>query len=302
VHRDGILVVDKPAGLTSAAVVRDVKRRLGGAKVGHLGTLDPFATGVLPLAIGEGAKLVPFLNQDEKAYIGRVALGRATNTLDSTGQTTEERPVPALTAEAIEAVAARFRGEIDQVPPMFSALKRGGQRLYDLARRGIELELPPRRVHIRSLEIRAVSPETLDVSMRCSKGTYVRSLARDVAAALGTVGHLSVLRRTEFGRFRIEQSIPLDAIAETTDLPVIGLRAALDGVREIEADDSMAQRIRRGQQYALDDLPPPACEGEVAKVIGVRGELVAMIEASAAGWRIARVLAADGGVRDPTSP
>jgi len=292
-RQGGILLVDKPAGLTSAGVVREVKRRLGGAKVGHLGTLDPFATGLLPLAIGEGAKIVPFLNQEAKAYTGTIALGRATNTLDSTGETTEERPVPALTAESVELAASRFRGEIEQVPPMFSALKRDGERLYDLARRGVEIELAPRKVRIRALSLSIVDGRTLALSVHCSKGTYVRSLARDVAAALGTVGHLSSLRRTGFGSFDASRAIPLDSVGTTGDLPLLDLREALTGLRELSADVRLAEQIRRGQQYALAALPAPAGITEVAKVVGTRGELVAMLEAGSAGWRIARVFAAD---------
>jgi tRNA pseudouridine55 synthase len=287
---DGILLVDKPAGVTSAGVVREVKRRLGGPKVGHLGTLDPFATGLLPLALGEGAKIVPFLNQEEKAYTGTISLGQATNTLDATGETTEEAAVPSLTAEAIENATSRFRGDIEQVPPMFSALKRDGERLYDLARRGVELELAPRKVRIRSLELKRVDSRTLHLSVRCSKGTYVRSLARDIARALGTVGHLSSLRRTGFGTFDVSRAMPLDSVSASASLPILGPREALAGVRELEASDLLVEQIRRGQQYALAAFPTPNRPDEVAKVIGPSGELVAMIEGRGSGWRIVRVL------------
>jgi tRNA pseudouridine55 synthase len=288
---DGIVVVDKPAGITSAGVVRVVKRRLDAEKIGHLGTLDPFATGVLPLAVGEGSKLVPFLNEDDKAYVGTVALGRATNTLDSTGETTEERPVPPLSAAAIEEAASRFRGEIAQVPPMFSALKRDGRRLYDLARRGVEVELSPRSVKIHSLVLRPLDDRTLELSARCGKGTYVRSLARDIAAALGTVGHLALLRRTECGRFRVAEAIPLAEIERGASVPIVALREALPELREIAVDDAMVERIRRGQQYALSGLPRPSGAAEVVKILGMRGELVALLQARGSGWAIARVLA-----------
>jgi tRNA pseudouridine55 synthase len=294
---DGILLVDKPEGITSAGVVRVVKRRLDGEKVGHLGTLDPFATGVLPLAVGEGSKLVPFLNADEKAYVGTVALGRATNTLDSTGETTEERAVPALSPAAVDEAASRFRGEIAQVPPMFSALKRGGRRLYDLARRGVDVELAPRTVTIRSLTLRPLDARTLELSVRCSKGTYVRSLARDVAEVLGTVGHLASLRRTEFGRFHVAEAIELAAVEREADVPILEPRVALAGIREISVDDTMVESIRRGQQYALAALPPPAAPAEIVKVVDRHGDLVALLQIAEARWTIARVLAA----RDPRS-
>jgi tRNA pseudouridine55 synthase len=244
---DGILLVDKPAGMTSAAVVRHVKRRLGGVKVGHLGTLDPFATGLLPLALGEASKIVPFLNQEEKGYTGTIALGRTTNTLDSTGETTEEAPVPPLTPEAVERAAARFRGEIEQVPPMFSALKRGGRRLYDLARRGVEVERAPRKVFIRSLELSLLDDRTIALAVRSSKGTYVRSLARDVAAALGTVGHLSSLRRTHFGRYEVGRAIALDAVDPGIALPILSPREALAGVRELAASDALVAEVPRAR-------------------------------------------------------
>src|SRR5438552_13396906 len=209
---DGVLLVDKPAGITSAGVVREIKRRLDVAKVGHLGTLDPFATGLLPLALGEGSKVVPFLNQEEKAYEGVICLGRATNTLDATGETTETARVPPLDARLLESIATRFRGAIEQVPPMFSALKRAGVPLYKLARKGVEVDLAPRRVEILSLSLAPAGPETIALSVRCSKGTYVRSLARDIAKALETVRHLATLRRTGFGPFELSWARPLAAL------------------------------------------------------------------------------------------
>lgn len=285
----GILLVDKPAGITSAGVVREVKRRLAVDKIGHLGTLDPFATGLLPLAIGEGAKVVPFLNQEEKAYDGEIALGRATDTLDSTGRTTETVEVGALGQERLDEVAARFRGEIDQIPPMFSALKRDGVPLYELARRGAHVELAPRRVHIRSLSLSLAPGSAVFLSVRCSKGTYVRSLARDIARALGTVGHLSSLRRTEFGRFRVTEAIPLQAVADSAAGSILTPRDALIGIRELGVDGRLADEIRLGQQRGLGLLPPAKEPKEVAKLVGPGGELVAIVGAQAPGWKILRV-------------
>ncbi len=288
----GILLIDKPAGLTSADVVRRVKRRLGGPRVGHLGTLDPFATGLLPLAIGEGLKVVQFLNQESKAYAGTVTLGAATDTLDSTGRVTETAAVPDDVAARLEAVAARFRGDIEQVPPMYSAIKRDGTRMYELARKGVALELEPRRVRIDTLDLRAIGPAEIALDVHCSKGTYVRSLARDLAAALGTVGHLSALRRTRFGTFDLSAATPLEDLVER---PVpISPRAALVDLREIESDADLVRRIRLGQQYALAKLPAPRGSDEVAKIIGPSGELVAIVAASGASWKILRVLDVGG--------
>jgi tRNA pseudouridine55 synthase len=286
---DGVLLVDKPAGITSAGVVRQVKRRLGATKVGHLGTLDPFATGLLPLVTGEGTKLVAVLSQGDKSYTGVIALGRSTDTLDSTGEVVETAAVPDLSDDVLEAVARRFRGAVEQVPPMFSALKRGGVPLYELARKGIDVEREARRVHIESLTLVPVSAVEISLSMRCSKGTYVRSLARDVAAALGTVGHLASLRRTAFGSFDVASAISLDDIDAAAELPILPPRIALAGLRELEADAGTAARIRRGQQAAAASLPAPPKRMEVAKVLDGRGNLVALVGENAGQWRIERV-------------
>jgi tRNA pseudouridine55 synthase len=288
---DGILLIDKPAGLTSAGVVREVKRRLGGRKVGHLGTLDPFATGLLPLAVGEGAKIVPFLNQEEKAYRGTIALGRATDTLDLTGRTTETGPVPTISSALLDEVTRQFCGQIEQVPPKFSALKRAGVPLYELARRGIEVDVEPRTVCIESLSLAAASEESLDVSVRCSKGTYVRSLARDIARALGTVGHLASLRRVAFGPFEIEQASSVEDVWLGAPLSLLTPRQALVGVRELDADERLAEQVRRGQQGGLAALAFPAGPEEIAKLIGPEGDLVAVLGASGQRWKILRVLA-----------
>jgi tRNA pseudouridine55 synthase len=286
---DGVLLVDKPAGITSAGVVREVKRRLGVVKVGHLGTLDPFATGLLPVAIGEGTKVVAFLSQGDKSYTGVIALGRSTDTLDSTGQVVQTAAVPPLADDVLEAVARQFRGAIEQVPPMFSALKRGGVPLYELARKGVDVERAPRRVHIESLSLALVSAAEISLSMRCSKGTYVRSLARDVAAALGTVGHLASLRRTAFGSFEVASAIPLDGIDAAAELPILPPRNALGGLRELEVDAGLAARIRCGQQAAVASLPAAPKRMEVAKVLDDRSDLVALVGESGGRWRIERV-------------
>ena len=288
---DGILLVDKPAGLSSAAVVRRVKRALGAAKVGHLGTLDPFATGLLPLCLGEGAKVVPFLNEERKGYEGTIELGVATDTLDRTGAEVERAPVPAIDAATLERGAAGFRGAISQVPPMYSALKRAGVPLYELARRGVEVEREPRSVTIERFEVRLAGEGRIDFEVDCSKGTYVRVLAADLARALGTVGHLSSLRRVRFGEFTIEEAVPLDAVESGEPLPLLSPRRALSGAREIAVDADFEKRIRLGQQWALRELPPPASSGDVAKAVGDSGDVVAILVEERGGWRIARVLA-----------
>jgi len=289
---DGLLIVDKPAGMTSAAVVRVVKRRLQ-CKTGHLGTLDPFATGVLPVCVGEGTKIAQFLNEADKAYSGTIRLGTQTDTGDPTGSVTATAAVPPLTAAAVGEVARRFQGEIAQTPPMFSAIKRQGTPLYKLARRGIEVERTARRVRIDALRLEIVDAQTLAFAMDCSKGTYVRVLAEDLAAALGTVGHLATLRRTRFGWFAIDEAVTLDDV-EAGAARVIGLREALRDVQEIRVDARGAQRARQGFEPLLAGLVSPA-DGSVAKLVGPEGELAAVIVRDAPGrWRFARVFAAPG--------
>jgi tRNA pseudouridine55 synthase len=205
---NGLVLIDKPEGLTSAEVVRRVKRRLGG-KVGHLGTLDPFATGLLPLCLGEATKIAQFLNTADKRYAGVIQLGAATDTGDRTGQTVDRAPVPDLAHIDLAALAGRFTGERLQTPPMYSALKRDGVPLYRLARRGMTVERTPRPVRIDRLTLDPVGTDRLAFDVACSKGTYVRVLAEDIGAALGTPAHLAALRRTAFGAFRIDRAVPL---------------------------------------------------------------------------------------------
>lgn len=285
----GLLLIDKPEGVTSAGVVREVKRRLG-VKVGHLGTLDPFATGLLPLGLGEGLKIVPFLNQEGKAYTGTIALGRATDTLDATGEVTEQAPIPADFAARLADVAARFHGEIRQVPPMYSAIKKDGTPLYTLARKGVELELEPRSVTIEEISLAPAAADAIRIDVRCSKGTYVRSLARDVAAALGTVGHLRSLRRTAFGRFDVAHAVAVASVQRAAALPVIAPRDALPEARELFADEAMLRAVRLGQQSALARLAGPRGVEEVAKLIAPAGTLAAILGAAGSSWKILRVL------------
>ena len=295
----GILLVDKPAGMTSAGVVREVKRRLGGAKVGHLGTLDPFATGLLPICVGEGSKIVPYLNQEKKAYSGTIRLGAATDSLDPTGQVTETAPVPPITEESLAAVASRFVGEIEQVPPMYSALKRQGIPLYRLARKGIEVERAPRKVRIESLRLETVGEGLLSFFVSCSKGTYVRVLAAEIAAALGTVGHLLTLRRETFGPFSISEAVTLESIQPGGALPIVSLCRALGSLRELPVDPVLEGRIRLGQQWSLASLPAPQSADEIAKVVAPSGNLVALIGAGEGGWKILRVFGATSPASTP---
>lgn len=284
---DGVLIVDKPEGKTSAEVVRVVKRRLG-CKTGHLGTLDPFASGVLPLCLGDGTKIAQFLNTADKEYRGTISLGSETDTGDRTGRVTATAPVPQLSPLQLGGVAERFLGESLQTPPMYSAIKRSGTPLYKLARQGVTVERSPRRVRIRTLTLIDAGGESVGFTVSCSKGTYVRVLAQDIARALGCVGHLETLRRTRFGRFRVEEAVALEEVSRDA-LPLIGLREALQGLREIRLDATAAQRARQGFEPVLATIPH-GVENEIVKLVAPDGALTSVIVMEGVRrWRFARV-------------
>jgi tRNA pseudouridine55 synthase len=293
---DGVLLVDKPVGITSAEVVRQVKARVRPSRVGHLGTLDPFATGLLPILVGEATKLAPFLQDGEKEYEGVIRLGVATDTLDRTGAEVETAPVPPFTPAALSETAARFTGRVVQQPPIFSAIKRAGVPLYKLARRGGEVEPPPpREVEISRLALEAIDAESIRFVAVCSTGTYMRSLARDIGVALGTVAHLAELRRLRSGSFTIAAARPLaavlEALAEKKAAGLIGMRDALGTMAEADADALLVRRLRNGDSRALDGLVPEGAK--LFKVVG-EGALIAVAEAtSRVTARVVRVFGVD---------
>ncbi|HVA41185.1 MAG TPA: tRNA pseudouridine(55) synthase TruB [Candidatus Binataceae bacterium] len=301
---DAVLIVDKPAGITSAEVVRQIKARVRPARVGHLGTLDPFATGLLPILIGEATKLAPFLQDGEKEYEGIIRLGVETDTLDRTGTEIQTAEVPAITAEMLAETAARFTGKIVQQPPIFSAIKRDGVPLYKLARRGGEVEPPPpREVEISRLQLDAIDATSIHFVATCSTGTYMRSLARDIGVALGTVAHLAELRRLRNGSFTLEQARSLAAVLEAladrgnensagqNPAGMIGMREALATMPEAEADAIQVRRLRNGDSRALDGLAP---DGAKLFTVVSAGALIAVAEAtSRVTARVVRVFGVD---------
>lgn len=214
----GILIIDKPTGMSSANAVEHVRRELAIDRAGHGGTLDPIATGVLPICVGAGTKLAQFLLADDKAYEAEGVLGIATDTLDRTGRVVSERAVH-VTREALAAVLAAHLGEQAQIPPMYSAIKLGGVRLYHRARAGEDIERAPRQIRIDRLELLAFDPPRFKIAIACSKGTYVRSLVADIGDELGAGAHLAELRRTRSGRFALDQAVTLDRLAEATLIP-----------------------------------------------------------------------------------
>ncbi|MGQ9687881.1 MAG: tRNA pseudouridine(55) synthase TruB [Desulfobaccales bacterium] len=265
----GLLLMDKPAGLTSFEVVRRVRRVLRVKKAGHLGTLDPFATGLLPLALGEATKLVQFLLEESKVYLAALKLGVETDTHDLTGRVTKTWAYLPSAAE-IRRAAARFEGEIEQVPPLYSAVHHQGERLYKLARRGEQVEAAPRNVTIQSLEIQEIALPLVTLRLECSKGTYVRALARDLGRALGCGAHLTALRRLAVGPFRLEEALSLEEIEQLKEPEavwprLIPLADCLPGFRAVRVNPGEARRLAQGQA-----LPWPGnslAEGENVRVL-----------------------------------
>ena len=249
---DGVLLLDKPVGLSSNDALIKAKRVLNAKKAGHTGTLDPFATGLLPLCFGEATKFSQDLLEADKSYEATVHLGIMTTTGDTEGETIEERPVD-VTREAIEAALARFRGPILQVPPMYSALKRDGKALYEYAREGITLEREARPVTIHGLSLIDYTAPFLKILVTCSKGTYVRVLGEDIGAALGCGAHLNALRRVQVGSLTTERMITLEDLQAHADpLSLLApVDALLSSFPSVELTTELAKRFLNGQRLAL---------------------------------------------------
>lgn len=247
---DGVLLLDKPPGMTSNAALQKAKWLLNAAKAGHTGTLDPMATGLLPLCFGEATKFAGELLTADKHYTATIRLGVRTDTADAEGQVLETRPV-AVTREQVEAVLARFRGDIQQVPPMHSALKRDGRPLYEYARRGIAVERTPRDVTIYAIDLGFFEENTINFGVDCSKGTYIRVLAQDIGDALGCGGHLTALRRTRIGSLHLENAITLDALEALSPAERDGLLqptdALLANLPRLELGGEATLRFGHGQ-------------------------------------------------------
>jgi tRNA pseudouridine55 synthase len=278
----GILLLDKPRGLTSNRVLQQVKRLYGAAKAGHTGSLDPLATGMLPICFGAATRLGGFLLDAEKAYRVTARFGIATETADADGAVTERLDEPRPTTGALHDVLGRFRGEIDQVPPMYSALKQGGKRLYELARRGVVVEREPRRVTIFELALERYEWPDAQIYVRCSKGTYVRSLVVDLAAALGTVAHVAELRRVAVEPFGGEPMVTVEELealvasggTDALDARLLPPDRALTGWPEVMLSSEAAERLAHGQAVAAD----PAWPSGRVKVYREPRELLAIGE------------------------
>ena len=272
---NGILIVDKPQGWTSQDVCAKLRGIFRERRIGHGGTLDPMATGVLPVFVGRATRAVEFAAEGEKEYVAGLRLGLITNTQDTTGEAVEERPV-SVTAEELEAVLARFRGNISQVPPMYSAIKIGGKKLYELARKGKEVERKPRPVTIFSLTVEGQdSPRDFTLRVRCSKGTYVRTLCHDIGQALGCGGCMSSLRRTAAAGFSLKQAVTLEQVLQAEDptallLPVDACFAGRPLL--LLTSHKAEKQVRNG---AAVTLPAPPADGTY-RVYGRDREFLAL--------------------------
>ena len=298
---DGVLLIDKPAGPTSFEVVRRVRRLLGEASAGHTGTLDPMATGVLAVCVGEALKLQRWLAEGDKTYQAAVAFGAATDTQDGEGRVVERGDPSGLDAARVAAALAGFTGEIEQIPPMYSAVRVGGRRLHEAARSGEEVPRAPRRVRVHALELSAFEPAREGLALarlvvRCGKGTYVRTLAADLGRALGVPAYLAALRRTEAGPFAVAAALPL---AEAEGLAAAGgpqaLRSrlvppaeALGFLPAARLDEAGVRDLGRGKAVAL-----AAPEGMV-RALDLGGRLVAVCRSDGRLLRPVRVLRAEG--------
>jgi tRNA pseudouridine55 synthase len=284
---DGALLLDKPVGASSNFVLQRAKRLLEGKKAGHAGTLDPLASGLLIALFGEATKFAGLLLDSEKEYRATLKLGETTSTGDAEGKVLQVKEVSAAERDLRE-VLDRFRGEIEQVPPMHSALKRGGVPLYKLARRGESVERSPRRVRILELELLAYRNPLVEIRVRCSKGTYVRTLAEDIGAALGTGAHLAGLRRTASGRFRVDDAVALPALeamtAQERRARLLPIDSLLSQLPRVELDAASEAKLRNGQALQLQALP----EG-VSAVYGPSGGLIGLGRAESGTLRPLRL-------------
>jgi len=299
----GFLNIDKPAGLTSHDVVAHIRRAAGQKRVGHAGTLDPAATGVLVVALGSATRLIEYVQDaTSKRYLAMVQLGVTTTTDDAEGQVLETRPVPALDQAAIERALEPLRGAITQVPPMYSALHHQGRRLHELAREGIVVERAARPVTIERLDLLDCSLPLLTLDIMCSKGTYIRSLARDLGAALGCGAHLQALRRTAVGAFLIDNAVPLDQLigpfedeetsrqgdkqTRTVSLSqaLLPPEIAVAGWPAITLSAEAAVRVRNGLALALEHI-----DADHVRAHGPDGQLLALLQRAGEHWKPEKV-------------
>ncbi|MGP5211011.1 tRNA pseudouridine(55) synthase TruB [Psychrobacter alimentarius] len=262
VRVSGVVLVDKPQGMTSQQVVSKVKYlfkspRHDSKKAGHTGTLDPMATGLLPICMGEATKFSHYQLDADKSYQATVLLGRQTDTGDADGQIIEQSPIPAFDDALLDKIAQQFLGAQQQIPPMYSALKKDGKKLYEYARAGVEVERPPRNIVINAIDIKKIDNEQIQLTVTCTKGTYVRVLGEDIAKAMGTLGHLTTLRRTQVGKFSIDDAITLSALEAMTltnrEEQLMPVDACIGIDATLLLTSEQCTRIHMGQRLNVSD-------------------------------------------------
>ncbi len=285
----GFLNVDKPAGFTSHDVVAQLRRAARQKRIGHGGTLDPSATGVLPVALGEATRLVEYLVEGRKRYTAVIELGMTTTTDDAEGEVVGTAPVPSVAEADLEQMLRGFEGIVEQVPPMYSALQIDGKRLYQLARQGVSLELPPRRVEIERIDVLRWESPFLTIDVRCGKGTYIRALARDIGVALGCGGHLRSLCRTEVASLAIDAAVPLAELVASPESLAAHLQppeAAVAYLVRVDLNGADADRVRNGLPL---DLAGTA--SGIVRAHDPDGRLLALVRYDQAMWRPFKVFA-----------
>jgi tRNA pseudouridine55 synthase len=288
-----LLVVDKPAAWTSHDVVAKLRKVYRQRRVGHAGTLDPDATGVLLVGLGRATRLLRFLQDTGKGYRGTIVFGVATTTLDASGEVVDRRPMPIDQAD-VEAVVPAFLGEIEQLPPMVSAVKVGGRRLHELARRGEEVERAPRRVRVDRIDVEAFEAgpyPAATVLVECSSGTYVRSLAADIGARLGGVAHLGELRRLHIGSFQLDEARTLADIEKDPDAAVLTPAVAMRDLEQVNIDAEQARAVAHGVTFPAAVFAGVNAGPGPFAVLGPHGDLLAVYERRRAAVKPAVVLA-----------
>jgi tRNA pseudouridine55 synthase len=294
--QSGVLLIDKPVGPSSAQVVHRVKTILGAKKVGHLGTLDPFASGLLLIGVNEGTKVADIFLSGAKSYVGVMVLGVETDSQDCTGKVIETRAVPPVGGAELTMLESKFTGDLTQVPPMFSALKKDGVRLYQLARQGKEISREARAIRINALTLRQLSETEIEFEVSCSRGTYVRTLAADMGTELGCGAHLKTLRRSACGHLNISDALTPDELDErcaSGESPLLSLRSALSHLPAVAWRSQLISRLRLGQQEVLAQLGRPREGEKLLVILDPRGTLVALAEwtedVAVGRWRLARI-------------
>ncbi len=300
---NGWVNVDKPSGITSTQAVGKIRRLYNAQKVGHAGTLDPLATGILPIALGEATKTIPFVQDALKVYSFTIKWGEQRDTDDSEGQvinTSDARP----SKETIQAAIGKYTGYIQQTPPQFSAIKINGERAYDIARSGEAVDIQPREVYIETLELIAVRPDEADLKMLCGKGTYVRALARDLAADLGTYGYITALRREKVGPFTLESAISLDKLIAIDNIAALNkallpLETALDDIPALALREDEMAKLKNGQILTFIARPDVErlqnagleIDENVTEVLALfQGKPIALVEVTGVKIKPVRVL------------